>query len=140
MQKAFIVRPFGVKEGVDFDAVEAELIVPALKQAGMDGSTTTEIFEAGNIREDMFRLLVTADVVVADVSIHNANVFYELGVRHAVRPWSTVLLFAEGGRLPFDVAPLRATPYRLEGGKQGGDGRERDEERARPLRSSSRAR
>jgi hypothetical protein len=41
-------------------------------------------------------------------------VFYELGVRHAVRSWSTVLIFAESGsRLPFDVAPLRAMPYRL---------------------------
>jgi hypothetical protein len=43
----------------------------------------------------------------------NANVFYELGVHHAVLPCSTVLLFAEGGRLPFDVTPLRAMPYRL---------------------------
>jgi tetratricopeptide (TPR) repeat protein len=50
---------------------------------------------------------------VADLTTANANVFYELGLRHAVRPWTTALLFAEGGRLPFDVAPLRAIPYRL---------------------------
>jgi len=48
------------------------------------------------------------DYAVADLTTANANVFYELGVRHAVRPWSTVLLFAEGSRLPFDVAYLRA--------------------------------
>src|SRR5512134_3051574 len=53
-------------------------------------------------------------IVVADLTTANANVFYELGLRHAVRAWSTVLVFAEGGsRLPFDVAPLRALPYRL---------------------------
>ena len=43
----------------------------------------------------------------------NANVYYELGIRHATRPWSTVLLFREGFGLPFDTALLRAMPYRL---------------------------
>jgi hypothetical protein len=43
----------------------------------------------------------------------NANVFYELGVRHGIRPYSTVLTFAQASRLPFDVAPLRGLPYRL---------------------------
>ena len=87
MTNAFIVRPFGVKQGVDFDKVEAQLIQPALMQIGVEGGTTTEIVEQGNIREDMFRMLVGADLVIADVSIHNANVFYELGIRHALRPW-----------------------------------------------------
>ena len=62
----------------------------------------------------MFERLILCEYAVADLTTANANVFYELGVRHAVRPFSTVLLFAEGGsRLPFDVAPLRAMPYRL---------------------------
>ena len=83
MTQVFIVRPFGTKQGVNFDEVEQQLIAPALAGVGLKGSTTTEIVEAGNIREDMFRLLVTADIVVADLSIHNANVFYELGIRRA---------------------------------------------------------
>ena len=86
--RAFIVRPFGLKEGLDFERVEREMIQPALnrlKDFGLDvsGATTGEITRQGNIREDMFRLLVIADIVNADVSIHNANVFYELGIRHA---------------------------------------------------------
>ena len=76
MPRAFIVRPFGVKEAIDFEAVERVLIQPAMAAAGVTGSTTANIAEAGNIREDMFRLLVTADLVIADLSIHNANVFY----------------------------------------------------------------
>ncbi|MBL8483394.1 MAG: hypothetical protein JNJ60_14440, partial [Rhodocyclaceae bacterium] len=52
--RAFIVRPFGVKNGVDFDRVERELIMPALLKAGCTGGTTAEIVEAGNIRADMF--------------------------------------------------------------------------------------
>ena len=91
----FIVRPFGMKEGIDFDAVEQLLIQPALKAAGQEGNTTTNIAEAGNIREDMFRLLVTADLVIADLSIHNANVFYELGIRHGLRPQGTLLIRAD---------------------------------------------
>ena len=88
--RLFIVRPFGNKEGIDFDRVERELIQPALVRLNamgvpVTGGTTVEINRAGNIREDMFRLLVVADLVIADVSIHNANVFYELGIRHALR-------------------------------------------------------
>ena len=101
--RAFIVRPFGVKEGIDFDAVERQLIQPALTEAGVVGATTTEIAQAGNIREDMFRLLVTADLVIADLSIHNANVFYELGVRHGLRPRGTLLMRADVDAYPFDL-------------------------------------
>jgi hypothetical protein len=74
--RAFIVRPFGVKSDVDFDAVERLLIDPVLDRLGITGRTTGEIVSQGNIREDMFRLLLTADLVIADMSIHNANVFY----------------------------------------------------------------
>ncbi len=61
----------------------------------------------------MYERLILCEYAVADLTTANANVFYELGVRHAVRPHSTVMIFAEGGRLPFDVAPLRALPYGL---------------------------
>src|SRR5262249_40926206 len=56
--RAFIVRPFGVKEGIDFEEVERKLIAPALNACGTEGRTTAEITRQGNIREDMFRLLV----------------------------------------------------------------------------------
>src|SRR5689334_19180568 len=95
--RAFIVRPFGSQpdaagRDIDFDEVERALIAPALRILDYEGSTTQEITRAGNIRVDMFRMLVTADVVVADMSIHNANVFYELGIRHALRDKRTFLI------------------------------------------------
>jgi hypothetical protein len=105
MLQAFIVRPFGTKQGVDFDKVERELIQPALKKAGIAGSTTAAIMEQGNIREDMFSLLLTADLVVADLSIHNANVFYELGIRHALRDKRTFLIRCSMDEIPFDLKP-----------------------------------
>ena len=111
----FIVRPFGTQEGIDFDAVERILIQPAIgraKTATLAGGTTLPFVEQGNIREDMFRELVTADLVVADLSIHNANVFYELGIRHGVRPNATFLLRAKSDRkYPFDLQTDRYLTY-----------------------------
>src|SRR5215212_9885211 len=111
MPRVFIVRPFGTKEGIDFDAVERALIHPAMDAAHVMGSTTLEIAQAGNIREDMFRLLVTADLVIADLSIHNANVFYELGVRHGLRPRGTLLIRADVHAYPFDLQTDRFLLY-----------------------------
>src|SRR5437899_12434186 len=113
-KRVFIVRPFGTRDGVDFDAVERDLIQPALgrvKATTLAGGTTLPFVEQGNIREDMFRELVTADLVIADLSIHNANVFYELGIRHAVRPNATFRLRAELSTYPFDLQTDRYLTY-----------------------------
>ena len=68
----------------------------------------------GIIHKPMFERLILCEYAVADLTTANANVFYELGIRHAVRQWSTIPVFAEGGgQLPFDVATLRAIPYKL---------------------------
>jgi hypothetical protein len=119
MTTAFIVRPFGEKTfrssgadiKVDFDRIERDLIDPALTRLGITGRTTGEIVEAGNIRDDMFFLLLTRDLVVADVSIHNANVFYELGIRHALRDRWTVLIRCKGDPMPFDNLTDRYLEY-----------------------------
>ena len=108
---AFIVRPFGIKNEVDFDKVDELLIQPALRAAGILGSTTASILEAGNIREDMFCQLLTADIVIADVSIHNANVFYELGIRHALRDKRTYLIRCSKDEIPFDLKTDRYLSY-----------------------------
>lgn len=108
---AFIVRPFGEKNGVNFDEVQAKLILPALNRAGINGYTTGVILEAGNIRQDMFQLLLTSDLVIADISIHNANVFYELGIRHALRAKRTVLIRCRKDEVPFDLKTDRYLAY-----------------------------
>jgi hypothetical protein len=111
--RAFVVRPFGVKEGIDFDEVERRLIAPALDECGIEGRTTGEITQQGNIREDMFRLLVLSDIVIVDVSIYNANVFYELGIRHGLQERHTLLIRAEGtkDKYPFDLQTDRYFVY-----------------------------
>jgi len=118
---AFIVRPFGSKTyvdattkapvTVDFDRIDRELIDPVLTRLGIIGRTTGEIVEAGNIVRDMFELLLTRDLVIADVSIHNANVFYELGIRHALRDKRTFLIRFKGDPMPFDNLTERYFEY-----------------------------
>jgi len=116
----FIVRPFGQRTvrpqagepyQVDFERVQRELITPALLGAGINGNTTETLLEAGNIREDMFQLLAHADVVIADISLHNANVFYELGARHALRPKRTYMIRFSGDEVPFDIKTDRYLAY-----------------------------
>jgi hypothetical protein len=115
----FVLMPFGRKPDaagrtVDFDRVYQELIAPAIAQADMEPLRADEEMTGAIIHKPMFERLILCDYAVADLTTANANVFYELGLRHAVRKWSTVLIFAEGGsQLPFDVAPLRALPYKL---------------------------
>jgi len=107
----FIVRPFDVKEGIDFKAVESALISPVLAELGFAGGTTGEFVHAGNIRADMMQELLLADIVIADISIHNANVYYELGVRHALRDKATVLIRCDSAPVPFDLKTDRYLEY-----------------------------
>ena len=116
MLNVFIVRPFGKKGGVDFDRIENELIRPAMQQAGLTGGTTGEFLQQGNIRADMFEQLLIADLVIADISIHNANVFYELGIRHALRDKRTFLIKSNESEslasdVPFDLKADRYLAY-----------------------------
>ncbi|HTE05007.1 MAG TPA: tetratricopeptide repeat-containing protein [Planctomycetota bacterium] len=109
--RAFIVRPFGTKSDIDFERVERELILPALQAVGLDGGTTAQNRAQGNIRAEMFQLLVTADLVIADLSIHNANVYYEVGIRHALRDRRTFLLSSRAEPWPFDLKTDRCLLY-----------------------------
>ncbi len=119
----FVLMPFGRKldaggKTIDFDAVFRQVIAPAIQAAGMEAIRADEELVGGIIHKPMFERLMLCDCAVADLTTANANVFYELGVRHAVRPHATVLIFAGEVRLPFDVAPLRALPYTLDAAGQ----------------------
>jgi len=115
----FVLMPFGRKRDVlrrliDFDVVYRDLIAPAVANARLDAIRADEEELGGIIHKPMFERLILCRYALADLTTANANVFYELGVRHAVRPYSTVLLFADGGRLPFDVQDLRCIRYPLD--------------------------
>lgn len=114
----FVLMPFGTKAdstgtAVDFDAVYQQVLAPAIRDADLAPLRADEEVTGGIIHKPMFERLILCDYAVADLTLANANVFYELGIRHAVRPYSTVLVFASGARLPFDVAGDRGLPYSL---------------------------
>jgi tetratricopeptide (TPR) repeat protein len=119
---AFVIMPFGTKLGadgqaIDFDFIYAELIQPALTGAGCAVVRADEELRAGNIRTDMFQELLLADLVVAELSVDNPNVWYELGVRHALRARGMIALQSGRTRMPFDVGPDRTIVYTLKDGR-----------------------
>lgn len=118
---AFVVMPFGDKAGPDgstihFNEIYKELIRPALVGAGLEPFRADEEEGAGDIRPDMFQELLLADLVVADISIDNPNVWYELGVRHALRARGVVLICGGKVNTAFDLIPERKLRYGLSEG------------------------
>jgi tetratricopeptide (TPR) repeat protein len=128
---AFVAMPFGVKPGprdpdgghpdpdlqlIDFNRIYDEYICPALEAAGLEPFRADEEIRAGDIIADMFQELLVADLVVADLTIENPNVWYELGVRHALRARGVVIVC--GGRVTtaFDLYTDRKLRYGLKGG------------------------
>lgn len=122
----FIAMPFGRKQDIDFDAVYADYLRPALEAAGCEVFRADQEQRAGDIRGDMFQELLLADLVVADLSIDNPNVWYELGVRHALRARGVVLVQSERPYQPFDIYTDRKLRYHLKDGAPDPDHLEAD--------------
>src|SRR3979409_1166945 len=112
----FVAMPFGVKDGVDFNRVYSELIRPALESEGFEVFRADDEERAGDIRTDMFQELLLADVVIADLSIDNPNVWYELGVRHELRGRGAFTIGCRQGPMPFDVHTDRKLRYHMKEG------------------------
>ena len=115
----FIIMPFGLKKDpgggpdIDFDHIYTQAIQPGIEAAGIEPVRADEERIGGIIHKPMFERLLLCDYAIVDLTTGNPNVFYELGVRHAVRPATTLTLFARQQQIPFDVAYTRALPYDL---------------------------
>lgn len=108
----FVVIGFGMKTDyatgrtLNLDLTYQKLIKPAFDKVGIRCFRAIDVNVTGSIDKLMYKWIYHADFVVADLSTMNANVFYELGVRHAQRP-KTTLIMAENEmfkRLPFDLS------------------------------------
>jgi|SRR5258708_243602 len=115
--KCFVVMGFGKKTDyqsgrvLDLDKSYKYIIKPAAEDAGLECLRADEIVHSGLIDVPMYEQLLSADVVVADISTSNANAFYELGVRHALRPYSTITIAEDKMMFPFDVSHLAVRKY-----------------------------
>ncbi len=116
---AFVVMPFGRKKGpdgrwIDFNSIYQKLIKPAMEEAGFEPFRADEETVSGDILSDMFQELLLADLVLADLSIDNANVFYELGVRHALRKRGLIHIQSGRAYMPYDIFNVRTIPYQCD--------------------------
>lgn len=114
----FVVMGFGKKTDfetgrtLDLDKSYRNIIKPAVEAAGLKCIRADEIVHSGLIDVPMYEQLLNADVVVADLSTSNKNAFYELGVRHALRPFTTVVIAEDGIKtFPFDVKSILIRQY-----------------------------
>jgi hypothetical protein len=103
---------FATGRTLNLDATYHNLIKPAIEDAGLECVRADEITHSGNINVPMFQQILTADVVVADVSTANCNAFYELGVRHALRPSTTIIISEDKFKFPFDIAQIAIRQYK----------------------------
>lgn len=118
----FMVMPYGERKSsvsqdqgpntIDFDALWEKAFWPAIKSLGHEPVRADQDLGALIIKE-MIERLTLADLVVADVTIPNANVYYEIGVRHAAKETGCVLLAADWSQQLFDFSQMPSLRYPL---------------------------
>ena len=120
----FVVTGFGNKTDystgrvLNLDKTYEQLVRPACDKVKVNCFRAIDANLSGSIDSVMYRWIYHADIVIADLSTLNANVFYELGVRHAQKPNTTVII-AESvliQRIPFDLSSFVVHKY-----EHGGD-------------------
>ena len=116
-RQCFVVMGFGTKTDLatgrklNLDKSYQALIKPVVESKGIRCLRADEIKHSGTIDLPMFQELFTADMVIADLSTANVNAFYELGVRHALRPNTTIIMSEEQLSYPFDVNHIAINRY-----------------------------
>jgi hypothetical protein len=72
-----------------------------------------DIFAPGNIVNDIWKMINRAGLIIADISVHNANIFYELGLSHTIGKKVVLIRQSHGEKAPFDLALWRYFEYGL---------------------------
>jgi ActR/RegA family two-component response regulator len=112
-KKCFVIMPFSKTRSCDENQwrdIFDNTIKPAVEELGLNYVCTRANLVIGNIIKDILDNLNKADVVIADMTDRNPNVFYELGVRHALRN-TTVLITQNIDDIPFDLQHYAALQY-----------------------------
>ena len=115
----YVSIPFGKKNDpatgrtIDFDQIYSTVIRPAVEEAGLECLRADELRSSGILQRAVIEAVLRSDVMIADLSTTNADVFYELGLRHAVRRSRTIIIGSNESRLPFNVSYLRVLLYQV---------------------------
>jgi hypothetical protein len=111
----FVVSPIGAPGGPE--RVHADWLLKGIIEPVFDEHFKEYNVERADkinvprmIDSQVINRLLDARLVIADMSLLNANAFYEMGIRH-MRQLPIIHMYREGDRIPFDVAPYRAIPF-----------------------------
>lgn len=113
----FVIMPFGEKvnaanKKIDFDIVYDTLIKPAIIKSGLKSLREDESTLGGIVIKNMFQRILFCDIAITDITFDNPNVYYELGIRHAVRTSSTIIICEKTHKThPFNITGLRIIEY-----------------------------
>ena len=105
----FYITPIG-EDGSEqrkhSDLFLGSIVEPALEHLGLRVVRADSIDKPGTITKQIMEYLLRARLVIADLSFHNPNVFYELAIRHAAR-LPVVQIIRASERIPFDLNQIR---------------------------------
>ena len=118
-KKCFVVMGFGEKTDyysnpqrlLNLNRTFEDIIEPAVTAAGLECLRADKIIHSTVIDKPMYENLLEADLVIADLSTSNANALYELGVRHALRPHTTIVIAEAQFSFPFDLNHVLIEKY-----------------------------
>ena len=102
----FVIMPFGGW----FDSYYSTIYAPAIEEAGLIASRADDIYRPSTIVHDIWELTKKAKIVLADLTGKNANVFYELGLAHALAK-PAILISETMDDVPFDLRALRVIEF-----------------------------
>jgi hypothetical protein len=114
----FVIMGFGKKKDpvtnrtIDLNETYKKIIRPAVEACNYQCVRADEISDSGIIDCSMYALLYSAELVIADISTHNPNAIYELGTRHTLKPYSTIIIREDECSLPFDFNHNRILSYK----------------------------
>ncbi|MBM9547399.1 DUF4071 domain-containing protein [Leptospira sp. 201903074] len=109
MKTCFVIMGYGIKTDystgreLDLDKTYKNIIKPVVEESGFECIRADEIRHSGTIDLHMYKLLFEADIVIADLSTSNPNAMYELGVRHGLKPYTTIAIAEKDLKYPFDL-------------------------------------
>jgi hypoxanthine phosphoribosyltransferase len=117
--KCFVIMPSGNKKEYAGDSEESDfvfrhIITPAVREAcgpNVDIIREADKSTPGAIDRSIVENIAVSDIAIVDITGHNANVFFELGMRYALRPSTTILLRQKNTSIPFDIAGYRCVYY-----------------------------
>lgn len=115
-KSAFVIMPIrtpGTAEFEHYRALFEGVIAPAIADFDYSVKRADDFQSSGSITKDIILPLATADLVVADLTSLNPNVFYELGVRHTLVRRGTIMIMDEAqSDIPFDIQAYRVIKFR----------------------------